>query len=397
MAIALPVPINPSVLAWARMESGHGVDRVADRLQVTAQKVEAWERGEQSPTLRQLQELAKFLHRPFSIFFQPSPPRVPALATEYRRLPGVQPGKESPELRLALRQMIQRRELAEELMGEVGDRPRQFGLVAHLNEPPQAVGERLRASLAISIAQQLAWRDEWQAWREWRGAVESAGVLVFQFPKVELNESRGLSLLHFPIPVIGINSKEQPESKSFTLLHEAVHLMLAVGHEERPASSETRPDAEWRILEQFAESCASHALIPEADLRLVAGADERSWDLTEVRKLARRYRVTPLAMATRLRTSGMMSWNAYARWKELWSGYVASLPPRSGGFAHPADISLSRHGRPYVSLVLEALSANRITSVDAARHLGLKYQHFDKLKASLLTGPGSRELGEANE
>lgn len=397
MASALPVPVNPAVLAWARLESGHGPDRVAERLQVSTQKVEAWERGDLSPTLRQLQELAKFLHRPFSIFFQASPPRVPTLATEYRRLPGVQPGKESPELRLALRQMIQRRELTEELMGELGDTPREFGLTARLDEAPEVVGERLRSSLSVSIAQQLGWRDEWQAWREWREAVEAAGILVFQFPKVELTESRGLCLLHFPLPVIGINSKEQPESKVFTLLHEAIHLMLAVGNEEGPAAADTRTDEQWLSVEHFAESCASHALVPESHLRHAAGTGQRSWDLVEVRQLARRYRITPLAMATRLRASGMMNWDGYARWRELWNGYIATRPPRSGGFAHPVDTSLSRHGRPYARLVLEALSANRITAVDASRHLSLKFEHFDKLKASLSEAQGTGSPGEAHE
>ncbi len=47
--------------------------------------------------------------------------------------------------------------------------------------------------------------------REWRAAVEQLGVLVFQFPKVELTDVRGLSLLRFPLPVVGVSSKEQPD------------------------------------------------------------------------------------------------------------------------------------------------------------------------------------------
>jgi Zn-dependent peptidase ImmA (M78 family)/transcriptional regulator with XRE-family HTH domain len=389
MPIALPVPINPNVLEWARKESGYPVDRVADRLHVKPERVEAWERGERPPTLRQVQELARFLHRPFNVFFLPSPPQVTPLAAEYRRLPGVTPGQESPELRLAVRQMIHRRETALALMEELGEPMTIFALQAHLNEEAEAVGSRLRAALGVSEQVQAEWRDEWQAWREWRAAVEQLGVLVFQFPKVELNDARGLSLLRFPLPVAGVNSKELPEARSYTLFHEVIHLMLAAGHEESPALREQRSADEWEKVERFAESAASFVLVSAAALQAAVGSGSQSWDIASVRRLARQFRITPLAMATRLRASGYMTWAKYQAWKESWNEFVRSLPPRKGGFAHPVDVAVSRNGRPYVQLVLEALAANRITSVDASRHLGLKFEHFDKLRESLRGGPVS--------
>ena len=51
------------------------------------------------------------------------------------------------------------------------------------------------------------------------------------------------------------------------LLHEVIHLMLAAGHEEAPALREQRSGADWEAVERFAESAASHALVPEAALR----------------------------------------------------------------------------------------------------------------------------------
>jgi len=315
------------------------------------------------------------------------------LAAEYRRLPGVTPGNESPKLRLAVRQMVSRRESALSLMEELGAPVPAFTLQAHLSEDAQAVGERLRAALRMEVQTQLDWRDEWQAWREWRAAAEGLGVLVFLFPKVELDETRGLALLRFPLPGVGVNSKEQPESRIYTLLHEVIHLMLAAGREEVSALQETRSSAEWEAVERFAEAAASHALIPEAALRANA-AGASSWDLSGVRQIARRFRVTPLAMATRLRASGFMDWAQYREWKDAWNGYVATLPPRRSGPVHPVDIALGRNGRPFVQLVLEAMAANRITSVDASRHLGLRFEHFDKLKESLSGGPAG---GDADE
>jgi len=391
MPNAPTVAVNPSILTWAREESGYAVDRVARRLQVKEERVAAWEKGERQPTLRQLEQLARFLHRPFSVFFLPRPPQLPPLAADYRRLPGVEPGHESPELRLALRQMLTRRENALNLMEELGEPVREFSLNAHLRETAIVVGQRLRSAIGVDVATQIGWTNEWQAWNAWRAAAEQIGVLVFQFGKIPLEEVRGLALLRMPLPVVAVNGKELPEAKSFTLFHEVVHLMLAIGHEEAPALRERRSSSEWDGVERFAEVAASHALVPEDALRSIIeqlGLHAAVWTIEEVRRIARKFRITPLAMATRLRESGFISWVHYNRWRSEWQSYVASLPPRTGGFATPVGKALNRAGRPFARLVLEALAANRITSVDAARYLGLKFEHFEKLRVRLSEGPG---------
>lgn len=397
MATAELPKVNPSLLTWAREESGYAVGRVAKRLQVKEERVRAWETGEREPTFHQVRELSQFLHRPLSLFFLPKPPRVPALAAEYRRLPDVEPGHESPELRLALRQMLTRREHALELMEELGEDIPAFPLRARLNEAPAAVGARLRAAVGIAVETQLGWDSEYVAWRAWRAAVEGLGVLVFQFAKVPLLEARGLALLRAPMPVAAVNGKEIPEAKAFTLMHEVVHLMLAAAHQEVPALEERRKGKEWLEVERFAEVAASHALVPEDALRGVIasiGMARAEWQTASIRRLARRFRLTPLAMATRLRESGQMTWAAYRSWREEWEEYIATLPQRRGGFATPMEKAVGRAGVPFAQLVLDALSANRITSVDAARYLDLKFEHFDSLRAHL-TGAAGGAPGDA--
>lgn len=389
--------MNPTLLAWAREESGYDVDRIAKRLQVKEERVTAWEKGELQPTSRQIEALARFLHRPLSVFFMPRPPQLPPLAAEYRRLPDVEPGHESPELRLALRQMLIRRENALNLMGELGEAIPNFSLRAHLRESPAEVGNRLRLATGITVATQLGWTNEYEAWRNWRAAADQLGVLVFQFIKVSLSEVRGLALLRMPMPVAAINGKEMPEAKAFTLFHEIVHLMLAAGNEEAPASRERRKGQEWMEVERFAEMAASHTLIPEDALRELINRfqlQRATWDIENVRRIAKKFRLAPLATATRLRESGFMTWDQYNQWREQWQAYVATLPPRRGGFATPVQKAVNRAGQPFAQLVLEALSANRITSVDASRYLDLKFEHFDKLRTHLAHGPADITFDE---
>ncbi len=401
MPTTIPAEVNPALLAWAREESGYARELVAKRLGVKRERLEAWERGERKPTVRQTQELARYYHRPFGVFFLPQPPSVPPLAAEYRRLPGVRPGVESPEFRLALRVMLQRREVAIQLNEELGLALPEFRTAAHISEGPVAVGQRLREALGLAIEKQLAWRDEWQAWREWRAAIELSGVLVFQFPKVPLEQTRGVSVLDFPLPAVGINSKESaPGARVYSLLHELVHIALALGKEEMVALREPRSDAQWMEVERFAEEAASEAIIPrsalENQLRGISVARD-GWDVARVRSLASTFRVTPLAMATRLRSADAMSWDGYRQWRAEWSDYLSSLKPRKGGIASPVDKALGRAGRPFVQLVLEALDANRITAVDASRYLDIRFDHIEQLRAELTNGAaGSRGVDDGH-
>ena len=163
MSVAIELTPNPAIITWAREESSHDLARVAKRLSVPPDRVLAWETGNRSPTLRQLEQLAAFLRRPLSLFFQEAPPDVPPLATEYRRRAGVHPGDEIPALRLALRQMIARRERALELHAELATDPEPLALHAHSGEAASAVATRLRAAIGIASEDQLAWRDGWQA------------------------------------------------------------------------------------------------------------------------------------------------------------------------------------------------------------------------------------------
>ena len=392
------IAANKLLLAWAREESGYELEQVASRLKVKEERVSSWEKGELQPTLKQLEKLAHFFHRPLSVFFLPQRPQLPPLAAEYRRLPDVDPGHESPELRLALRQMLTRRENALNLMTELGEPIPEFSLRANLRESPADVGARMRQATGIDVAAQFAWSDGWEAWREWRAAVEQLGVLVFQFPKVLLKEVRGLALLRTPMPVAAINCKEMnPEARAFTLFHELVHLMLAANNEEFSAVREQRKGAEWLAVERFAEISASHALVPDDVLRDVVnqfGLQRAKWDKDNVRQIARKFRLTPLAMATRLRESSFMSWDSYNQWCEQWRAYVTTLPQRSGGFATPIQKTVGRAGLPFTKLVLEALAANRITSVEASRHLNLKFEHFDKLRTHLAIATGDISFDE---
>ena len=387
-----PTP-NPALILWAREQGGYDLPRIAKRLQVKPEQVELWETGMKAPTVRQLINLATFYHRPLSLFFESEAPRQRPYASEYRRLPSVRPGSESPELRLAIRHMLARRDIAIDLLDELGLDVPEFSFQASVGEPPRAVGERLRSLTGVTSEQQGSWRDGWQAWREWRAAIEGIGVLVFMFPKVDFKETRGLALLRFPLPVAAVNTKEVVEARAFTALHEVIHLALANAREEGSAAEESRDARAWEELEIFVEEAASFALVDEVSLAASVPNDLRP-SLDAVRRLSQQFRITPLAMATRLWRSNYFTGKQFSTWKSSWDTFVAALEPSKSGFATPVSKTLGRSGQGFSRLVLDAFDSNRITTAQAAHYLNLRTDQFDDLRRRLSAGAAASKADE---
>ena len=76
MSSKVLAPVNAKVLAWARFESGYDLEEAAAKLRISAQRLAAWETGEEQPTLRQAERLAALFHRPLPVLFKTTSPAI---------------------------------------------------------------------------------------------------------------------------------------------------------------------------------------------------------------------------------------------------------------------------------------------------------------------------------
>ncbi|MBA4311689.1 MAG: hypothetical protein C0417_03560, partial [Chlorobiaceae bacterium] len=121
------------------------------------------------------------------------------------------------------------------------------------------------------------------------------------------------------------------------------------------------------------------------------------WDINEIQRLARKYKVTPLAFATRLLILGRMNPASYRNWKDSWNEYLDQHPAKKGGIATPAERSLNRNGLTYTTLVIDALNMERITPVSASKYLNVSYPYVEDLRLHIAFGeplPTYRRQGE---
>ena len=167
---------------------------------------------------------------------------------------------------------------------------------------------------------QLEWPTAYAALNAWRAAVEKLGVLVFQSGDMKVEEMRGISIPHGPLPVILLNSGDAPHGRIFTLLHEFAHILLTnAGHETSSLEGQRKP--EDQKLERISNRFAAAALLPRAQFLaeverypMAARGDEEA-----LRKLAlRRLKVSPETILRRLVELGRTRAELYRSMRREW-------------------------------------------------------------------------------
>ena len=393
MSRSAEAKIEPDILIWAREHAGLTTEEVAKKLPVRPERLQAWEAGSRRPTIKQLRKFGKICRRPLAFFYLPEPPRDFKAINDYRRLPSTEPGMvlgvESPELRYEVRRAYERREIALELFGDEEPDCQFDSLRAALSDNKEDLAERIRTTLAIDFRRQTKWGVRSEVLNQWRSALESSGILVFQAPGIGLDEMRGFSISQMPMPVIVLNNKDSYAARVFTLLHELTHVLL---HEDglcNLRSIDELPAAE-KAMEVFCNHVAGAVLVPrrrllEEDLvrRRRQGAE---WPDADIKDLATHYGVSRIVLVRRLLICGRITkafyeqkQDQYQREYETWR-----RAPRKG-YAPEDEKAISKAGLFFSQLVLTNYYEDRITLSDVSDFLSVQLKHLSKIEAKVMS------------
>lgn len=368
--------VKPELLRWARESIGLDVSTAAHKLKIDEAKLLACEEGRDRLTMSKLERAADVYRRSLAVFFLPAPPEEFQVVKDFRRLPGA-PADPSPELTVETRKAGARREIALEMLEELGEEAPAFNLSAATTEAAPAAAARVREVLGISVEEQLGWRDAYVAYRTWRAAVEEHGVLVFQITGVPVAETRGFSTFYEPLPVIAVNGKDAPTARCFTLMHELGHLLRRGG-----------AVCDWRerdAEEVWCNRFAGELLVPAEALRAeVVGLTHREeWPDPVLTRLSRSFGVSPEVIVRRLVTIRRATQDFYTRWRDE----RGDEPPPAGGGPVPVPNRVVAHaGSTFVNLVLSAYHADRITASTLSNYLGAKLKHLPAIEALMIGG-----------
>lgn len=374
---------NPELLLWARKYSHLSIDEAAKKLNIKNEKIKKWEDGLDYPTILQLRKLSKAYHQPFTFFYLPAPPQIKTPQIEdYRKIPSESIEDFSKEVFLEIRDSIDKRDIALELMAELNQSPSQLSFSLSPNDDSNDIGIKIRELLQISFNDQINFEDNRQAFNSWREGLEKLGVLVFQSSKIPISTMRGLSIALTPLPIIIINRKDSYQGRIFSLLHEFAHILLNKAglcdlHYEYEQTDNMN-------TEVFCNLIAASTLLPQKwfyEDSANKNLDRiNRWTDDEIEYLSNRYCVSREVIVRRLLNFGLVTNEFYTQKREGYLKEIKKIKKRTG-FVPPALDVVSKSGKPYINTVFEAFRQKNITESTVSEYLGVKNKHFNKIRS----------------
>ena len=383
------ISIEPRVIEWARLSAGLDQDGAAKKIGVSAATLQSWESGDAAPTITQLRKVGKTYGRPLAVLLLTAPPSERGFdALRDFRTSGSQPASPSPALLSEFRRALDQRDVLLDLYRISPDSlTAPVPLPALTATPSTEEGsDVLRSFIGVELQDQLRARDQ-NALNLWRAAVEDKGILVIHVSGVDPSEMHGFSISDWPFPIIAINGADQPRRRLFTLLHELAHLAMNLG-----GVCDLNDQLEQADVERICNQLAAGILLPRRvlldDEMIRNRSAEYEWTLSDLLEISRKYGCSSEAALLRLVSIGRATWPLYwDRKEELEEAYAYAREQtrqrsrESTGGPSYYVVKVRDLGHGYTSSVIDAYRNDRISSLDVADYLGIRYSQLPSMEA----------------
>jgi len=374
--------IRPELLIWARDSAGLTIEEAAKKAHIKPDRLQEWEDGLSRPTIAQLRLLGRAYRRPLAVFYLSKPPTTFMPIRDFRRMSGEIARRTSFELTLELRRAHDRREIALELVDDLGSELPRFIATISPKDDPERAASQLRTYLGVTRAEQATWKGRYGPFNAWRAVFERHGLLAFQAKGVSLDEMRGFSLADDPMPTVVVNMADSPNGRVFSLAHELAHVALRRGGLCDMVEFAPRPQEEDHV-EVFCNRVAAAFLLP-ADWLLndptILQHRGSAWSDVDLGLLSQRYNVSREAFLRRLLTLDRTSREFYQKKRAQFIEEYKKRREQQSGFAPPDTVAVGRAGNLFTRLVLESYHRERITSGHVAEYLDVKLKHLHNIE-----------------
>lgn len=379
--------IQPEMFRWARQTLGLSIDDVARKLKRPSEEIEAWELGKATPTYALLEKLAYQVYkRPLAVFFLPNPPDEMTPDREFRTLPDFDLENLSPDTYIQIRRAHAYQIALDELFNGRNpvEKPIWESISLALNKPINQQAIKIREFLGIRMDQQMSWSSDDVALKQWRQAIEEAGIFVFK-NSFKQKDISGFCLRDKNLPIIYVNNGTTKSRQIFSLLHELAHLLMNInGLSKFDSRYIERLTSEEKTIEQFCNAIAAEILIPSDDftqqtINFPQNVDSVSDELFS--EIANRYSVSREAILRRFLDQGRASKNFYEQKAKFWANQKKT---GSGGDWYASQNVYLSHR--FSTEVFSQYYRSQISMEQASDLLGIKAKNFAGLEQKVLQG-----------
>lgn len=362
------VAVKPELLQWACARAGRGLEAYTQRFP----QLEAWVRGEASPTLKQLERFASATYTPIGYLFLEQPPEERVPIPDFRTPVDHHPLRPSPDLLDTLYVCQQRQEWYRDFSRSNGEQPLQFVGSVRMTDDIVTTAAAIGNTLGFDLdarRRMPTWTD---ALRHFIEQADAAGIMVMCSGVVLNNnrrhldprEFRGFAMADDLAPLVFINGADTKAAQMFTLAHELTHVWLGQSAVSN-AEAARLPDHK---VERWCNQVAAEILVPLTALRAEYAPtnDLRS----ELNRLARHFKVSTLVVLRRIHDAGGLSW------EQLWKEYdqevarLQGIPKGSGGNFYLTQAA--RVSKRFARALVVSTWEGRSSFTEAFRLLGVK-------------------------
>ncbi|MEJ5260343.1 MAG: ImmA/IrrE family metallo-endopeptidase [Anaerohalosphaeraceae bacterium] len=368
------VEINIEILRWAIERAGLTIEDLRQKFP----KIREWVSGQLSPTLRQLESLAKATSTPLGFFFLQSLPNEQLPIPLLRTLGDENIYRPSIEFLETVHAMQQRQDWIREFLIDQGQDRLSFVRSANVNDQPSIIAQEMRRILQIDEN----WASRFSTWedalRSLLKAMEEVGLLVVinsvagnnTHRKLDPNEFRGFVLVDDYAPLVFVNGADAKSAQMFTLAHEIAHVFLGSSaafdlREMTPANNQ---------VEKLCNEIAAEFLIPQEQLHQLWPTAKNEPDPFQT--IARYYKVSTIVAARRTLDLGLITRNDFLKFYRDYLGKEKQAATRQQNGGNFYAMQTFRVGRKFASAVIQAVKEGKLLYSEAYKLTGLYGKSF---------------------
>lgn len=380
--------INKSTLRFVREQKAISFDYVTRITKFKEDKLSLWEStdSDKFPTINQAKTIAKCYRIPFAGLY------MNAQDINIKHLPKMRNLRSLPNaivdnsaLNLAIADVLSARELLLESKRALKETVVQFNM--SINCPDDNVAQwagEIRRTLGIDSNVQYKCRSTRQFYLYIRNLVEAAGTFVHCFTGVDTEIVRGFAIYEDTMPIIGLNNDDRYPAKTFSIIHELVHLIKRSSAVCNDMTNSLSLQAE----EVFCNAVAGAVLVPIVNLsRQLGEYTQDEIDLDVVSSLADKFSISKEVICRRLLDTEKITQQRYSQLTtaiklQFESERRAAQEYRKiTGQVIPRNMSreaIDQNSSALCRTFFHGYREGLFDKQDISRYLGVKQNHIDK-------------------
>lgn len=385
--------INKSTLKKICEEKGVSGEYLSKKCGIDIEKIRFYLEPNDSklPAFGQAKDIARKLHVPFAGLYM-EPEKLPLKQIKmlkiinYRSIQLV--GNDDSAVNLAIYDLMDAKEEIQKVFELVGEEYPSFDLIPPGGSDIKEWANYIRTVFCIDLDKQLSTTSTRQLYLYIREKIEEQGIIVQSFTGVPVEELRGIAIFG-ENPIIGVNDKDRYPGKTFSLIHELVHILKR----QSTVCNEMITSFSQRKEEVFCNAVAGEVLVPKEELRKALRLRGQTGILyDDLKHYSDLFSVSREVIARRLFDNNALSQEEYdSMSKQLVKDFnddrekyreesrKAREEGRPYGFPKQQErVAIDRNSTNYCMALCKGYYSDLLTKQDLSRSLNIKVKHIDK-------------------